>query len=65
MDLVRNTSRYADMTADVAFLSSESLSLRLRTSAEGVWNTSLFLKKKSIPIKRNNNPTDRASGMAN
>ena len=36
MELVRNTSHYADMTADRAFLSSESLSLRLCTSAERV-----------------------------
>jgi hypothetical protein len=36
MELVRNTSHYADMTADMAFISSESLSLRLCTCAERV-----------------------------
>ena len=36
MELFRNTSHYADMIADMAFISSESLSLRLCTSAERV-----------------------------
>ena len=61
MELVRNTAHYAGMTADMAFLSSESLSLRLCTSAETCLKHFFF---SSISIKRNNNPTDRANGLA-
>ena len=42
MNSVHNTSHYADMTADMAFLSSENLSMRLCKSAQRVWNSILF-----------------------
>jgi len=38
MNSVPNTFHYADMTVDMAFLSSENLSMKLWKSAERVWN---------------------------
>jgi hypothetical protein len=54
-DSAHNTSYYADMTGDVALISSDIFNWRLSKSAKSVWNTLL--------IKRKNKPTDNANGV--
>ena len=60
MNSVHDPSHFTDFTDDMAFLSSEILSLRLRKSCR----TSETLCLPNSPTKRNHKPTDRVNGVA-
>jgi hypothetical protein len=58
-DSTHNTSHYADMTVDVALISSDIFICRLSKSTTSIWITLLVRK----PIKGKNKPTDHANGV--
>jgi hypothetical protein len=63
MNSVHDTFHFTDMTADMAFLSSEILSFRLRKPAERL-KLSAFQIVPQKKKRRNHKPTDRVNGVA-